>query len=178
MPFSKNYSRPHKNPCNKKEELFNALIKFIETNEFKWTLSEMSANVGFNTISTLMDALWCIDGNYEKFAEQFSGIPVVFPGYNKPERSKHRKRKVSSLSGDILYSHSQGLFSNLQSGFWDHPQWKPFKQEVELLAKGLQKYCNIQSKRQQTLVNHHSNEQVRCISNLLTLMYILTLILT
>ena len=52
--------------------------------------------------------------------EQFCGIPAVFhqfTGYNKPERSKHRKREVSSLAGDILHSHSQRLFSNLQSGF-------------------------------------------------------------
>ena len=68
----------HKNPRNTKEELFNALIKFIETNEFKWTPSEMSANVGVNTISTLTDVLWYIDGHYEKFAERYCGIPAVY----------------------------------------------------------------------------------------------------
>ena len=100
----------HKNPRNKKEELFNALIKFIETNEFKWTPSGISANVGVNTISTLTDVLWYIDGHYEKFAERYCGLPAVFhtfTDYNKPETSKHRKKKVSSLSGDILHSHSQ-----------------------------------------------------------------------
>lgn len=45
---------PHKNPRCKKE---------MQTNEFKWTPSEMSANVGVNTISTLMDLLWYIDGH-------------------------------------------------------------------------------------------------------------------
>ena len=55
----------HKNPCNKKEELFNAFRKFIQTNEFKWTPSEMRANVGVNTIRTLMDVLWYIDGHYD-----------------------------------------------------------------------------------------------------------------
>ena len=69
--------------------------------------SEISANVGVNTISTLMDVLWFTDGHYEIFAEQICGIPAVFHQcYNKPERSKHRKRKVSSLSGDILHSNS------------------------------------------------------------------------
>ena len=91
----------HKNPCNKKEELFNALIKFIETNEFKWTPSEMSANVGVNIISTLTDVLWYIDGHYEKFAERYCGIPAVFhqfTDYNKPETEREK------------YHHSQVIF--------------------------------------------------------------------
>lgn len=68
--------------------------------------------------------------------------------------------------GDILASHCQRLFSNLQAGFWDRPKWKGFKQEVELLARALQKYCNIlKVEKQKMLVVHHLTKQIRTVDN-------------
>ena len=73
------------------------------------------------------------------------------------------------LSGDILASHCQRLFANLQAGFWDRPNWKPFKQEVQLLAPNLQKYCELlKVKRQKMLVLHQTTEQIRSVGNSMT----------
>ena len=83
-----------------------------------------------------------VDGHHSKLAERSCGIPVVFKqftSFNVPERSKHRKRANTSLSADVLRSHSHRLFVCLQAGFWDRASWKSIKAEVELLARMVQK---------------------------------------
>ena len=66
-----------------------------------------------------------------------------FVEYNQPEKSKHRKRSLSSLSGDILKSHSQRLFGNLQCPFWSRQHWNNVKAEVEWLAKSMARYAEL-----------------------------------
>ena len=119
------------------------------------------------------DVLWYIDGQHSKLSERSCEVPVIFSqftGYKKPERSKHRKRVNSS---EVLTSHAQRLFSNLQKGFWDRSTWKYFKQEVELLSRNLEKYCDIlKCKKQRMLELHHVEEQVGSVSNSMTLYYV------
>ena len=73
----------------------------------------------------------------------------------------------------MVHSQSQRLFANLQAGFWDRPEWRSFKQEVEILARSLQKYCDyLNAKKQRTFANHHSQEQIRSIENSLTVQFV------
>ena len=72
-----------------------------------------------------------------------------------------------------MHSHSQRLFQNLQSGFWDRPEWRSFKREVEILARSFQKYYDyLNAKKQRTFANHHSQEQIRSVENSLTVQFI------
>ena len=92
-------------------------------------------------MSVLRDVPWYIGGHHSKLTEWSCGIPVVFKQFtsiNVPERSKHRNRANTSLSVDILRSHSHHLFVCLQAGFWDRASWKLVKAEVELLATMVQ----------------------------------------
>ena len=163
-------------PRNKKEELHNSLINFLRTESLSWTPSEVACGVADNAVKTLTDVLWYINGQHSKLSERSCVVPVVFSQfteYNKPEKSKHRKREIVSLSADVLASHCQRIFSNLQSAFWDRPGWRSFKKEVELLARGLQKYCDLLScKRQRMLELHHSEEQVRTVANSMAVTFI------
>ena len=112
-----------------------------------------------NTIRTLQDALWATDGHHHTLAERSCNIPEVFhrfTGYNQPKLSKHWKQQVESLSIDTLWSHSQQLFGNLQSGFWDRSTWVGLKAEVKLLAKSLAKYANQQN---DTVASAHSSQE-------------------
>lgn len=73
----------------------------------------MQQGVASNTVSVLRDVLWYIDGHHSKLAEWSCGIPIVlkqFTSFNVPERSKHRKRANTSLSADVLQSHSHRLY--------------------------------------------------------------------
>lgn len=80
---------------------------------------------------------------------------------------------VYGTAGGDLSSHSQRLFQNLQAGFWSRPEWQSFKQEVKILVRSLQKYCDILiAKKQRTFANHHSQQQVRSIENSLTVQFV------
>ena len=72
-----------------------------------------------------------------------------------------------------MRSKSQRVFQLLQAGFWNRHEWQPFKQEVEILARSLQKYCDIlEVKKQRTFANHHSQQQVRSLENSLSVQLI------
>ena len=72
-----------------------------------------------------------------------------------------------------MHSHLQRLFQNLQGGFWDRPEWQSFKQEVEILARSFQKYCDyLNGKKQRTFANHHSQQQICSIENSLTVQFV------
>ena len=164
------------NVRNKKDELYNAIVTFLEKEELSWSPSEVHQGVASNTVSVLRDVLWYVDGHHSKLAERSCGIPVVFKqftSFNVPERSKHRKRANTSLSADVLRSHSHRLFVCLQAGFWDRASWKSIKAEVELLARMVQKYSDlISEKRLKMLELHNSQEQVRTIGNSMSVHYL------
>ena len=72
-----------------------------------------------------------------------------------------------------MRSNSQRLFQNLQAEFWNRPEWQPFKQEVEILGRSLQKYCNtLNAKKPRTFAQHHSQQQVRSIENSLSVQFV------
>ena len=114
--------------------------------------------------------------SYCKLAERSCTVPIVFKqfsDYNVPQMSKHRKRINTSLSAQVLQSHSQRLFASLQAGFWDRTCWKTLKTEVEVLARMLQKYANIVSEKRLKMMELHSSpEQVRTIANSMTVQHL------
>ena len=100
-------------PRNKKEEFHNAIICFFQNENLTSTPSEVFHGVAGNTVKMLSDVLWYIDGQHSKLSERSCEVPVIFSqftGYNKPERSKHRKQVNTYLSYDILASLSMTIF--------------------------------------------------------------------
>ena len=156
-------------------QLLNVIIDWIEREGLAWSPS-IECKTGSNFVRTLCDVLWYIDGHYSTFAECNCAIPLVFhqfSGYNRPELSKHRKRKVGAMCADTLRSHSQRLFGNLQGGFWNTNTWVKFKSEVELLAKSLAKYADmLSSKRVAMSLIHSSQQPVRNVGNSMSILYI------
>ena len=89
-------------PRNKKDELHNAVIQFLEKDSLTWTSSEVDCGLANMTMKTLTDVLWYVDGHQSKLSERSCGLPPLFEefvGYNKPEMAKHRKRSSTTLSG-------------------------------------------------------------------------------
>ena len=76
-------------------------------------------------VRTIRDVHWYLDGHHSTLAKRSCPVPCLFSqfvGYNTPEKSKHRKRCNVSLCSDLLSSHAQQLFGNLQAAFWPMPQ--------------------------------------------------------
>ena len=95
---------------NKKDELYNAIITFVE--ELKWNASEVERGTAGNTVLVFRDTPWYIDSHHCKLAEHSCTVPIVFKqfsDYNLPQMSKHRKRANTSLSAQVLHSQSSGV---------------------------------------------------------------------
>lgn len=135
---------------NRKDSLYNAILDWAEEEGLAWKSGEVGTAA--NAIHTLQDVLWFLDGHHETLAERCCHVPSVFSsfvGFNRPELSKHKKRSSSSLSCDLLRSHAQRLFGNLQSPFWSRSGWAAVKREVELLAQALVRYADLLSCKSQ-----------------------------
>jgi hypothetical protein len=77
-------------------------------------------------------------------------IPSVFGtfvGYNLPEISKHRKRPIGNISGEVFQQHSKQL---LQASYWERPIWQPFHTDVETLARALAEYASYLNEKKQS----------------------------
>ena len=83
------------------------------------------------------------------------------------------RHSMFTIPGEVVHSHSQRLFQYLRAEFWDRPEWRSFKQEVEILARSFQKYCDyLNSKKQRTFADHYSPELIRSIKNSLTVQFV------
>ena len=103
---------------HKKDKLFNDLVDLFE--EKGWTWADGCNTLGKSFLLKLQDVLLYIDGHHAAFETRSLPIPAVFKqfsGYNTPELSKHRKRKVGNMSYDILISHVSCLKECLLSSW-------------------------------------------------------------
>ena len=102
---SQQYPNTIEHPWNRKDEFHNVIIDFFKQEKLCWTSSEVVHGVAGNTVRTLTDAMWFLDGHQATFRERSCDIPVVFDqfaNFNCPEFSKHRKWSSSSLSSKCV----------------------------------------------------------------------------
>ena len=110
--------QPIENPKTMKQRLHNDILSLLSEKGLKWRGDEVF-NVGLAFLRAIVDSLWIIDGHHDVFASRSIEIPLVFhpfSGYNRPERSKHRKRTLQNLSSAKLRVCSNSLFGCLQGG--------------------------------------------------------------
>ena len=123
-------------PKNRKQRLRNDILDLLHQNSMVFKHSEV-ASVGEQIVQALTNTLWYVDGHREVLKSCTCEIPGVFGGfvgYSMPEISKHRKRQVGNMSGDVLQQHSEQLFLYLQASYWERFIWQPFRKGVETLA--------------------------------------------
>ena len=105
----------------KKDKLFNDLIDLFE--EKGWTWVDSGNTLGKSFLWKLWDVLWYID---TVLANSLIPIPEIFnsfSGYNTSELNKHWKRKVVSMSYDILISHVGLLKECLITSWMQQDRW-------------------------------------------------------
>ena len=166
---------------NKRDELYNDLLSLLKSKDLHWESEEVQSETATRAIQTLRDALWYVDGSHLTHNERGCTIPALFGqfnGYNKLEKHKHRKQIPCSLSREVLLSHSQALFSTLQSPFWRRPLWSDMRNNVEQLARSFTSYADLLlTKRARMEEIHSSTEVVRQIGENITVSFTKCLIL-
>ena len=128
-----------------------------------------------NSILSLRNALWYVDGSHSTLNERSCEVPDIFSqfsDYNIPEASQHRKRSPSSLSREDLLALSQKLFSILHHQFWMRVNWIELKSPVKVLAQSLSKYAEyLANKRVRMQEIHTSSDTTRSVGENLTVCF-------
>ena len=160
---------------NKRDELYNDLLSLLKSKYLHWEAEEVQSGTATRAIQTLRDALWYVNGSHSTLIERGCTIPALFrqfSGYNKPEQHKHRKRVPSSLSREVLLSHSQALFTTLHNPFWSRPLWSAVRNDVEQLARTFASYADLLlSKRARMEEVHSSTGAVRQIGDNISVLF-------
>ena len=144
---------------NRKDGLYNAIVKFCSQNKLNWREPE---KYGKQFIQDLCNLLWYIDGHHSVLSSQSCPIPLLFSnfiGYNKPELSKHRKRSISNLSRDKLLEHASALQDHATSSWIQQPQWTTFKVSLIKLIESISSYASYLSIRNKAMKQHHSSPE-------------------
>ena len=162
-------------PKNRKQKLRNDILDLLDQNNVAFKHCEVTS-VGEQIIQALTNTLWYVDGHHEVLKSRACEVPSVFGGfvgYNIPEVSKHRKRKVGNMSGEVLQQHAKQLFLCLQASYWERPIWQPFRNAVETLARSLAEYGSyLSEKNKQMKVVHGQLQPIRDVGDHLTFMFL------
>lgn len=129
---------------NKKLELKNHLIDWLQKNKLGWE-SSYAKELGVAFVNTLANTLWFVDGNHRTLADRGHGVPPLFEsfqGYNKPELNKKRKLDHTKLNAGDLHVYSGSLFTLAGNSYMKRQQWLGVREAVLRLADNLRKHAS------------------------------------
>ena len=84
------------------------LHKWLDEKQLGWSPDSVEIS-GEDFINGFTDVLWCIDGHKRTLASRACKEFESLLGYNKPKKSKHRRKDVANLSSDVLDHHVSTL---------------------------------------------------------------------
>ena len=146
---------------NKKLEMKNDVIDFLEKNKLGWDPSHVQS-CGTTFINTLVDSLWYIDGNHQTLTDRGYAIPAMFEaftGYNRPEARKKRKRSHTNLTASDLEAQSSSLYSLAGSSYMRHQNWRSVREAVLRLAESLRQYSNYLRKQREAVAGTEGSKR-------------------
>ena len=97
-------------------------------------------SVGKKFITDLSNTLWYIDGHHRVLSSRSCDIPKFFSnftGYNRPEKSKHRKRSISNLKRDKLLELASNLQEHVVSSWIQRHEWCTFRVALSNLIEAI-----------------------------------------
>lgn len=132
------------NPSNAKEEQFNKVFEYLQ--EIGCVFSQGTVTVGTRFIQKICNALWYVDGHTatieRESSRRFPESLKKLLGFNKPEKSKHRKRAIENLSGNKLSELSMDLKESVQAiQFAKSEEWCSLKLEILKVAHVMDDYA-------------------------------------
>ena len=144
---------------NKKDRLYNDLIEFCVAQSVGW---EEPNSHGKQFISDLSNTLWYIDGHHHVLSSRSCKVPEcfsIFGGYNRPERSKHRKRSISNLKREKLLELASNLEGHVVSSWMQRPEWHALCCSLSNLIESLSLYASYLSVRNDSMKLYHSSPE-------------------
>ena len=144
---------------NKKDALYNSVIQLLEEKGLGWT---EPVKFGRPFVTDLSNLLWLIDGHHGVFSSRSGPIPLLFSkfnGFNRPEKSKHRKRSISNLSRDKLLEHAATLQEYATSSWIQQPEWCNFKGSLIALIESISSYASYLAVRNKAMRRYHSSPE-------------------
>ena len=146
---------------NSKDGLYNDLVNFCNSQNLGW---EEPDSVGKKFITDLSNTLWYIDGHHRVLSSRSCDIPNFFSnftGYNRPEKSKHRKRSISNLKRDKLLELASNLQEHVVSSWIQRHEWCTFRVALSNLIEAISLYASYLNVRNDAMkVCHSSSEPV------------------
>lgn len=147
----------------KKTALKNDILKWLEKNELGWSPDECKSQ-GEAFLVALGDTLWELNGHAKTLEDRGCPIPTMFEhfqGYNKPEKSKHRKRSLENLQYHKTQQLSQKLFQLCGSSYLKRKAWKAVCESLLRLADSLRKYASYLEKKATASQGVHASKVQR-----------------
>ena len=176
MSARKNDSVPQKidKPKDKKDELYNFILDYIVEN---CRVTQSIRNLTATFIEKLRDVLWYIDGHSSTMEIRSENrIPSFFEqfaGFNRPEKSKHRKRTIENLSSEKLKIHCLNLKEVLlcMPFLRDTEEWQNIHENCSKLIDVIESYLDyLKEKRvKMRLINETPRTTIEDGSNITVL---------
>jgi hypothetical protein len=148
--------KPVEHPKNQREKLQNSILNFFAEKECQF--AETNIDIATSFVDKLGDLLWYLDGQYPKIENELP-LQLKFPkdfikkfsGFNQPELTKHRKRKLENLSEQKLSKLSIDVREVIQAlPCMDRMPWAQIKIELHQMLEVVEAFIlkrKVQSKR-------------------------------
>lgn len=153
---------PIESPKTAKEEQYNAVLKLL--NDSGCAISKAGGRVTSRFVQTISNAAWYIDGHTHTMeresSRKFPECLKMLLSFNKPEKSKHRKRKIENLSREKLFDLSFALKEAVQSmQFAKSNEWCIFKIDCLKVAHVMEDYARYLAETNQKMLRLHATPQ-------------------
>ena len=145
------------NPTNGKELLLNEFITYCQQNGSNFPVG--SGKPAKDFVNTVVELYFYIDGHYEGMSENIFGVSLpnkMFHGFNKPEKSKHRKRQLNNLSMESLEKKTISLKVAMQAQIYmNSNEWKTVRGELESLVDFCDAYIKYLKRKNKKMATLH-----------------------
>ena len=159
---------------NNKLLLFNDVVALLAENNVGFRGDEVGG-IGITFTNSLVDTLWYIDGQYQKFESRKEHgkvlpIPELFSRFNKGgENNKDgyndwiaKRKKAPQMSRQGLKDHTDKLISVISHSRFSTSQWKAIREGVEGLVRSLRTYAEDMEEGQKRVAeNQQRSESAR-----------------
>lgn len=129
---------------NKKLELKNHLIDWLQKNKLGWD-SSYAKQLGVAFVNTLANTLGLSMATIVPWLNEGMEVPPLFEsfqGYNKPELNKKRKLDHTKLTASDLHVYSGSLFTLAGNSYMKRQQCLGVREAVLRLADNLRKHAS------------------------------------
>ena len=171
-----NLPSKHNPVHNNKQLLYNDVCTMLADNGVGFMVDEVEG-IGCDFVRALSNALWYVDGQYQKFDSRSKHgtvlpIPAMFDRFKKGDENNRggyndwvaKKQKQPQLNRRDLLEHKDRLIALISHPRLSTNKWKTVRSEIEGFVKSLQEYANnLKQTAEHSKERHHSMQPLRSL---------------